>query len=159
MVPREQRWSSSAEASPASLPHGSCVTATSSSWRPSLGSGGGSCPNRARPTGSKALTRTIVGGSSRCPGDRAIVRDLPGEVARALEGITYRPYVVGAVRTGKTLPMPYDAVCAAATPSMSFNMLFKTANVLRRRPREPGGSLMVYADQLCTLNQVPPGPL
>jgi oxygen-dependent protoporphyrinogen oxidase len=77
---------------------------------------------------------------------RRIVADLPGEVARALEGVSYGPYVVGAFLTGETAPMPYDDVYAAATPSMSFNMLFNTANLLRGGGRRAaGGTLMVYA--------------
>jgi protoporphyrinogen/coproporphyrinogen III oxidase len=80
------------------------------------------------------------------PVARRIVADLPTEVARALDGVAYGPYVVGAFLTGETAPMPYDGIYAAATPGMSFNMLFNTANVLRRHgPREPGGTLMVYA--------------
>jgi oxygen-dependent protoporphyrinogen oxidase len=77
---------------------------------------------------------------------RRVIRDLPARVARALERISYGPYVVGAFLTGETSPMPYDHVYAVATPSLSFNMLFNTANVLRRGgAREPGGSLMVYS--------------
>ena len=77
---------------------------------------------------------------------RRIVHGLPGGIVRALEGISYGPYVVGAFLTGEIAPMPYDDVYAVATPSMSFNMLFNTANVVRRGgPREPGGSLMVYS--------------
>ena len=77
---------------------------------------------------------------------RRIIGDLPADVARALEGISYGPYVVGAFLTGETSPMPYDDVYAAATPNMSFNMLFNTANVLRGGgAREPGGTLMVYS--------------
>jgi protoporphyrinogen/coproporphyrinogen III oxidase len=77
---------------------------------------------------------------------RRIVRDLPTAVARALDGISYGPYVVGAFLTDESSRMPYDGVYAAATPDMSFNMLFNTANVLRRGgAREPGGSLMVYS--------------
>jgi protoporphyrinogen/coproporphyrinogen III oxidase len=80
------------------------------------------------------------------PAARRIVAGLPDEVARALAGVTYGPYVVGAFLTAETAPMPYDGVYAAATPGMSFNMLFNTANVLRRGgAREPGGTLMVYA--------------
>jgi protoporphyrinogen/coproporphyrinogen III oxidase len=80
------------------------------------------------------------------PVARQIVAGLPPEVARALDGIAYGPYVVGAFLTGETGPMPYDGVYAAATPGMSFNMLFNTANVLRRAgARVPGGTLMVYA--------------
>ena len=77
---------------------------------------------------------------------RRIISDLPEGVARALEGIAYGPYVVGAFLTGETSPMPYDNLYAAATPRLSFNMLFNTANALRRGgQRDPGGSLMVYA--------------
>ena len=80
------------------------------------------------------------------PVARRIVADLPAEVARALDGIAYGPYVVGAFLTGEPAPMPYDGVYAVATPGMSFNMLFNTANVLRRGgARAPGGTLMVYA--------------
>jgi len=80
------------------------------------------------------------------PVARRIVADLPAHVAGALDGIAYGPYVVGAFLTGEASPMPYDGVYAAATPGMSFNMLFNTANVLRRDgSREAGGTLMVYA--------------
>jgi oxygen-dependent protoporphyrinogen oxidase len=80
------------------------------------------------------------------PVARRIVAGLPGEVAQALDGIAYGPYVVGAFLTGETAPMPYDGVYAAATPGRSFNMLFNTANAVRRDgTREPGGTLMVYA--------------
>jgi oxygen-dependent protoporphyrinogen oxidase len=80
------------------------------------------------------------------PVAREVIADLPAEVASALEGITYGPYYVGSFLTGETGPMPYDNVYAAATPRSSFNMLFNTANLLRRGSRrEPGGTLMVYA--------------
>jgi protoporphyrinogen/coproporphyrinogen III oxidase len=103
------------------------------------------------------VTHRTAGGDARiharaavvatpAPAARRIVAGLPDEVARALAGITYGPYVVGAFLTAETAPMPYDGVYAAATPGMSFNMLFNTANVLRRGgAREPGGTLMVYA--------------
>jgi|tagenome__1003787_1003787.scaffolds.fasta_scaffold20988863_7 oxygen-dependent protoporphyrinogen oxidase len=80
------------------------------------------------------------------PAARSIVAGLPDDVARALEGVTYGPYVVGSFLTGETSPMPYDGLYAAATPKASFNMLFNMASSLRRGgPRKPGGSLMVYA--------------
>jgi protoporphyrinogen/coproporphyrinogen III oxidase len=80
------------------------------------------------------------------PVARRIVAGLPAEVDRALAGIAYGPYVVGAFLTGEASPMPYDGVYAAATPGKSFNMLFNTANVLRGSgARTPGGTLMVYA--------------
>jgi protoporphyrinogen/coproporphyrinogen III oxidase len=75
-----------------------------------------------------------------------IVSDLPGDVAEALERISYGPYVVGSFLTEETRAMPYDGLYAAATPKASFNMLFNMANAVRRGgQREPGGSLMVYA--------------
>jgi protoporphyrinogen/coproporphyrinogen III oxidase len=77
---------------------------------------------------------------------RSIVADLPPEADRALGGIAYGPYVVGALLTNETAPMPYDGIYAIATPKRSFNMMFNTANVLRTGGRrEPGGTLMVYS--------------
>ena len=77
---------------------------------------------------------------------REIVADLPPDTAAALAAIPYGPYVVGAFLTGETAAMPWDDLYALATPRRSFSMLFNTANVLRGPgPREPGGSLMVYA--------------
>jgi oxygen-dependent protoporphyrinogen oxidase len=76
---------------------------------------------------------------------RELVPDLPAETAAALEAVRYGPYVVGAFLTSEEGPMPWDGIYAVATPDRSFGMLFNTANVLRRGPRRPGGSLMVYA--------------
>jgi oxygen-dependent protoporphyrinogen oxidase len=76
---------------------------------------------------------------------RAIVRDLPADTDAALGAIRYGPYVVGAFLTDETAPMPWDVLYALATPGRSFGMLFNTVNALRHGPRQPGGSLMVYA--------------
>ncbi|HET7170244.1 MAG TPA: NAD(P)/FAD-dependent oxidoreductase [Gaiellales bacterium] len=77
---------------------------------------------------------------------REVIADLPDDVSRALGSITYGSYVVGSFLTGEHSPMPYDDLYALATPNASFNMLFNTANALRRGgPRAPGGSLMVYS--------------
>jgi oxygen-dependent protoporphyrinogen oxidase len=78
---------------------------------------------------------------------RRIVGDLPDETRAALGEIVYGPYVLAAFRTGETEPMPWDGIYAVATARRSFNMLFNTANVLRRRDgrRAPGGTLMVYS--------------
>jgi oxygen-dependent protoporphyrinogen oxidase len=74
-----------------------------------------------------------------------ILPDVPRETAAALSGIRYGPYVVMALLTSETEPMPWDHLYALATPDRPFNMLFNTANVLRGRgPRMPGGSLMLY---------------
>lgn len=75
-----------------------------------------------------------------------IAVDLPEETRRALDGIPYGPTVVMAIMTGETVPMPWDALYALATPKRAFSMLFNVVNVMRPRSavREPGGSLMVY---------------
>jgi len=77
----------------------------------------------------------------------AMLPGLPAPTRAALEEIPYGPYVIGAFLTGEQRRMPWDGIYALATPQRSFSMLFNTGNVLRRlgRPREPGGSLMVYA--------------
>jgi oxygen-dependent protoporphyrinogen oxidase len=101
---------------------------------------------RFREAGAERVVRARAAVVATPAGDaRRIVAGLPVEVARALDGIAYGPYVVGAFLTGESSPMPYDGVYAAATPGMSFNMLFNTANVLRNGARDPGGTLMVYA--------------
>lgn len=78
---------------------------------------------------------------------REIVEGLPAETAEALRAIPYGPYVVAGILTRERRPVPWDGLYALATPKRSFNMLFNMANVLRApdRPRQPGGSLMVYA--------------
>jgi oxygen-dependent protoporphyrinogen oxidase len=76
---------------------------------------------------------------------REIVRELPADTYAALASVRYGPYVVGAVLTSETEPMPWDDLYALATPGRSFGMLFNTANVLRGKERQHGGSLMVYA--------------
>ncbi len=78
---------------------------------------------------------------------REIVEGLPADTAAALAAIPYGPYVVAGILTRERDPMPWDGLYALATPKRSFNMLFNMANVLRApdRPRQPGGSLMVYA--------------
>ena len=73
-----------------------------------------------------------------------ILPGLPAATRGALEQIPYGPYVVGAFLTDERRPMPWDGIYALATPQRSFSMLFNTANVLPR-PRDSGGSLMVYA--------------
>jgi oxygen-dependent protoporphyrinogen oxidase len=75
-----------------------------------------------------------------------LLEGIPAETAEALSRVAYGPYVVGALLTDEPGPMPYDGTYAVATPKMSFNMLFNTANVTRGPgPREPGGTLMVYS--------------
>jgi oxygen-dependent protoporphyrinogen oxidase len=78
---------------------------------------------------------------------RRAVRGLPEETYRALEAISYGPYVVGSFLTKESSPMPWDNLYAVGTAKKSFNMIFNFANILRatNRERKPGGSLMVYA--------------
>jgi len=78
---------------------------------------------------------------------RHIVAGLPEETAAALDAVAYGPYVVGAFLTGETGAMPWDDLYALATPKRSFSMLFNMGNVRLAggAPRQPCGSLMVYA--------------
>lgn len=78
------------------------------------------------------------------PAARRVLRDAPDDLTAALGRIAYGPYVVGAVHTCETGPMPWDDVYAMVTPKASFNMFFNTASVKRTGPRRPGGTLMVY---------------
>lgn len=71
---------------------------------------------------------------------------LSADLRAALGEIAYGRYVLAAFLTGERGSVPWDGVYAIATPGRAFNMVFNTANVLRRgSPREPGGSLMAYA--------------
>jgi protoporphyrinogen/coproporphyrinogen III oxidase len=76
-----------------------------------------------------------------------ILPDIPAETRDALGSIPYGPMVVMAVLTGETGPMPYDDLYAVAAPKHPFSLAFNMANVVRSAdtPRQPGGSLMLYA--------------
>ena len=78
---------------------------------------------------------------------RELVAALPDDTAAALAAIPYGPFVVGAVLTSETVPVPWDDLYAVATPKRSFSMLLNTSNVRRagETVRAPGGSLMAYA--------------
>jgi protoporphyrinogen/coproporphyrinogen III oxidase len=74
-----------------------------------------------------------------------IVANLPEHVRDALQQITYGPYVVAAILTKETGPMPWDRIYAMVVANKSFNLLVNTASTLRSRSgRKPGGALMVY---------------
>ena len=77
---------------------------------------------------------------------RTTVRDLPADKEAALATVTYGPYVVMAVTTRESGPMPYDDIYAVAVAGRTLSMLFNTVNPLRGggRPRAPGGALMMY---------------
>ncbi|PKW16611.1 flavin monoamine oxidase family protein [Saccharopolyspora spinosa] len=70
---------------------------------------------------------------------------LPAEVVNTLRSVTYGPFLTMGILTSETGPARYDDIYAVTTPGQSFDMLFNHANPLRRGPRRPGGSLMVYS--------------
>jgi oxygen-dependent protoporphyrinogen oxidase len=70
------------------------------------------------------------------PVARAIVADLPGETAAALDKIVYGSFVVGGILVDDARPLPWDDVYSVLTVEKSFNMLFNHAGA--------GGGLMVY---------------
>lgn len=78
---------------------------------------------------------------------RKILVGQPPDLAAALESIEYGPFVVAAILTKETGPMPWDDLYSVVTPGLSFTMFFNHANVLRSqsRPRKPGGAIMLYA--------------
>ncbi len=75
---------------------------------------------------------------------RKIIAGLPADTAEALGAIRYGAFLSAAVLTGETGPMPWDANYAIATPGLSFSVFFNQASTLRRGPRRPGGSLMLF---------------
>jgi len=99
------------------------------------------------PAGEHSVTARAVIVATPAYVAHRVIRELPADTAAALEGVRYGPYVVGAVLTDEPRPVRWDDIYALATPGRSFNMLFNIANVVRRGqgPREPWGSLMVYA--------------
>lgn len=78
---------------------------------------------------------------------RRVIRDVPQQTAEALERITYGPMAVLSVVTNETRSMPWDDVYSILVVGRSFNMFFNHASALRSpgSPRQPGGTLMVYA--------------
>ena len=74
-----------------------------------------------------------------------LVESLPEDTRSALESIPYGPYVVVALSTNEPSETRWDDLYAIATPGRAFNMIFNMANLVRRGPRRPGGSLMLYS--------------
>ena len=84
--------------------------------------------------------------ATQAPVARELVRDLPSDRALALGQVRYTPFVVAGIFTAETSTMPWDDLYALAVPGRSFCMFFNPGNALRHgEPREPGGSLVVYA--------------
>ena len=78
---------------------------------------------------------------------KEILAGQPADLAAALESIDYGPFVVAAILTNETERMPWDDLYSVVTPGLDFTMFFNHANVLRTRsgPRQPGGTIMLYA--------------
>jgi oxygen-dependent protoporphyrinogen oxidase len=77
---------------------------------------------------------------------RKIVPDLPEWKDRALAQVRYAPFLVAGMFTSERGPMPWDDIYAIASPDSSFCMFFNPASPFRnRRPRMPGGALVVYS--------------
>jgi len=84
--------------------------------------------------------------ATQAPVARELIQGLPSDRAEALGQVRYTPFVVAGIFTAETNAMPWDDLYALAAPGCSFCMFFNPGNALRRRePREPGGSLLVYA--------------
>ncbi len=79
------------------------------------------------------------------PQAEPLVRATAADAADALGALATGPFVTMAIRTSEHAVMPWDGIYALATPGRSFSMFFNHAQVLRGGPRQPGGSLMVYA--------------
>lgn len=95
-------------------------------------------------SGHRIQARTVIV-ATPAPVVCRIVANLPEHVRDALQQITYGPYVVAAILTKETGPMPWDRIYAMVVANKSFNLLVNTASTLRSRSgRKPGGALMVY---------------
>jgi oxygen-dependent protoporphyrinogen oxidase len=62
----------------------------------------------------------------------------------ALGAIRYGAFLSMALLTRETGPMPWDNTYALSTPGRSFSVLFNQATSLRKGPRKPGGSIMLF---------------
>lgn len=74
-----------------------------------------------------------------------LLREVAPDAAGALDAVPTGPFLSLGIRTTERDAMPWDGVYALSTPERSFSMFFNHAQVLRRGPRRPDGSLMVYA--------------
>jgi oxygen-dependent protoporphyrinogen oxidase len=79
------------------------------------------------------------------PSAAPLLRRIAPDAAGALDGVPTGPFISLGIRTNERVPMPWDDVYALSTPERSFSMFFNHAQVLRKGPRRPDGSLMVYA--------------
>jgi oxygen-dependent protoporphyrinogen oxidase len=95
--------------------------------------------------GSEERARHVIV-AAQAPHAAPLVADVAPQAADALCRLAYGPFLVVAVETRETGPMPYDDVYAIATPGRAFDLFTNQANALRGSgPRRPGGSLMLFA--------------
>jgi protoporphyrinogen/coproporphyrinogen III oxidase len=95
----------------------------------------------------RAVAARHVVMATPAPVTRALVRNLPEDVSRALEQIVYGPYVSAAFLTNEPGPAPWDGCYAIASPKRAFNVVFNMSSVIRgsERERQPGSSIMVFS--------------
>ena len=96
---------------------------------------------------AETVTARHVIMATPAPITRAVVRNLPPDLAAALERIVYGPYVSAAFLTNEAGPARWDDCYAIASPKRSFNVVFNMTSVIRGRERErqPGSSIMVFS--------------
>ena len=93
--------------------------------------------------GEERARHVIV--AAQAPHAAPLVAPIAEVASAALSQLTYGAFLSVAVETSETSAMPYDDVYAMATPGRAFDMFTNQAQALRRGPRRPGGSLMLFA--------------
>jgi protoporphyrinogen/coproporphyrinogen III oxidase len=93
--------------------------------------------------GELSARQVIV--AAPAPHAAPLVAPVAEQAAAALAQLSYGAFVSVAVETNETGPLPYDDLYAMATPGRAFDMFTNQAHTLRRGPRRPGGSLMLFA--------------
>lgn len=94
--------------------------------------------------GGEERAREVVV-ATQAPHAASLVASFAPQVADALSQLTYGAFLSVAIETNEPGPMPYDDLYAMATPGRTFDMFTNQANALRTGPRQPGGSLMLFA--------------
>ena len=96
-------------------------------------------------TGGEEIRARHVIMAAQAPYAAPLVAPVAPSAADALAQLTYGAFLSVAVETNETTAMPYDGVYAIATPGRVFDMFTNQAHALRVGPRQPGGSLMLFA--------------
>lgn len=95
--------------------------------------------------GGEALRARQVIVAAQAPHAAPLVGPVAPRAADALAQLSYGAFLVVAVETSETAPMPYDGTYAIATPGRVFDMFVNTAHTLRGGARRPGGTVMLFA--------------